>query len=78
MFNLGIFNKNSLRIFREISLKIIKNVSSSSTSHKKLRLNVIKSLRNYDNLKKNLPSTFIYEPILMKIYKNANIVFNGV
>ena len=32
------------------------------------------SLRNYKNLRKTLPSTFIYEPILMKICMNAKIV----
>ena len=40
---------------------------SSSTSHKKLTLYVITSFRNSKNLKKILPSTLIYEPILMLI-----------
>ena len=39
-----------------------------------LRLSVFPTLRHYDILRKNLPSTFIYELILMKIYMNANIV----
>ena len=34
------------------------------------------SFRHYENLRKLLPSTFIYEPILLKIYMNANIAKN--
>ena len=53
-----------------------KNVSFS-TSHKKTlsyRLSDFTSFRHYKDLIKNLPSAFIYKPILMKIYMNANIV----
>ena len=32
------------------------------------------SFRNSMNLRKILPSTFIYEPFLISIYMNANIV----
>ena len=46
--------------------KIIKDVTSS-TSHKKNPF-----LR--PRIKKNLPSTFFYEPIFIKVYMNANIV----
>ena len=43
---------------------------SSSTSHEKLRLYVWL----YGNIRKILSSTFIYEPILIEIYGNANIM----
>ena len=49
-----------------VHLKIIKNVSSS-TSHKKPRLYV-------RELKKIRPNTFIYELIFIKIHMNTNIM----
>ena len=51
----------------------VKNVSSS-ISDKKLRLYVFPSLHMYRNLRKIISSTFIYEPILIKNYMNANIM----
>ena len=59
---------------------LIKNLSSS-TYHKKY--SVFRSLRHHVfpsfrlsllEFKKNLPNTFIYESILMKIYANTNII----
>ena len=56
-----------------IIILLINLFLSSSTSQKKvfmsLCLCVIKKLWDF---KKNLPSTFIYDPILMKIYMNTN------
>ena len=44
---------------------------NSSTTHKKLRLYVFPSFREF---KKILPNTFIYKPILIKIYIYTNII----
>ena len=49
---------------------VIKNLSSSTTQ-KKLRAPLRPSLQDF---KKILPSTFIYKPILVKLYMNANIM----
>ena len=50
---------------------IIKNVQLT----KKLRLYVIPSFcLSFREFKKNLPNTFIYESILIKIYMNTNIM----
>ena len=63
-----VFFKTKIYIYQERTFFYI--------SQKKTFLHdyVFPSFGNYGNLRKKVPSTFIYKPILMKIDMNANIV----
>ena len=63
-----VFFKTKIYIYQERTFFYI--------SQKKTFLHdyIFPSFGNYGNLRKKVPSTFIYKPILMKIDMNANIV----